>query len=156
MASMKKMWKGAALAASILALGGCGIVNAVMDPYTKLNFDVAENVNPDMDGRPSPVVVKVFELSSRTLFDSQDFFELYDDPKDVLGPDLIAKNEFEFSPGTKQTYELTLSPGTRYAGVLVAYQDLENARWREVIEVDTTAYDTYNVLVGELSVFVSE
>ena len=151
---MKKIWKGAGMAAAAaLFLGGCTLL---VDPYSTLNFDVAKDVNPDREGRPSPVVVKVFELSSRTLFDSQDFFALYDEPKNVLGPDLITKNEFEFSPGAKQTYDLTLSPGTRYAGILVAYQDLENARWREVIEIDTSGYDKYNVLVGELSVYVNE
>jgi len=135
-------------------MSGCTVANYVVPAYTTLKFEISDDVNPDLNGRASPVVVKVFELSSRTLFDSQDFFSLYDEPKNVLGPDLMVKNEFEFAPGSQHKYELSLSPGIRYAGILVAYQDIENARWREVVEIDTTEYRTYDVIIGELSVFI--
>lgn len=135
---------------------GCTVANYVVQPYSKLNFNVSAEVNPDINGRASPVVVKVFELSSRTLFDSQDFFALYDEAEQVLGPDLIHKTEFEFQPGTQSEYQLSLAPGVRYAGVLVAYRDIESASWREVIEVKPTHYETHDVHVGKLSVFVTE
>lgn len=141
------------LAMSIL-ISGCTVANYIVPAYTSLKFEITEDVNPDLNGRASPVVVKVFSLSSRTLFDSQDFFSLYDEPQQVLGPDLIVKSEFEFLPGSQHQYELNLAPGVRYAGVLVAYQDIENARWREVVEIDTTAYKTYDLVIGELAVFV--
>ncbi|ELR64609.1 Type VI secretion lipoprotein/VasD [Photobacterium marinum] len=134
-------------------LTGCTVANYVVPAYTSLKFEVSEDVNPDSSGRASPVVVKVFELSSRTLFDSQDFFSLYDEPNKYLGPDLIVQNEFEFSPGSESEHELSLSPGIRYAGILVAYRDIENARWREVVEIDPTAYETVDVVIGELTVF---
>lgn len=135
-------------------LFGCHVTNYVVDPYAKLSFKVAENVNPDMEDRASPVVVKVFELSSRTLFESQDFFSLYDDAEKVLGPDLITKNEFEFEPGAELVYEITLSPGVRHAGILVAYRDIDNASWREVVDIDPEDHETYDVHIGELAVYV--
>ncbi|PSU34127.1 type VI secretion system lipoprotein TssJ [Photobacterium lutimaris] len=138
----------------VLFMSGCSVANYVVPAYTTLEFKISKDVNPDMNGKASPVVVKVFELSSRTLFESQDFFALYDRPQDVLGPDLIGKNEFEFTPGTRKSYDLNLPNGIRYAGILVAYQDIENARWREVVEINTTEYRTYDVVIDELSVFV--
>jgi type VI secretion system protein VasD len=133
---------------------GCSVANYVVEPYSKLDFTVVENVNPDITGRASPVVVKLFELSSRTLFDSQDFFALYDDAEKVLGPDLISKNEFEFEPGSTFEYKISLSPGVRHAGILVAYRDIDNASWREVVDVDPTNYKTFEVHIGELAVYV--
>ncbi|RCU52741.1 MULTISPECIES: type VI secretion system lipoprotein TssJ [Corallincola] len=134
-------------------LVGCQAVNAVVEPYTYLNFHVADDSNPDAKGRPSPVVVKVYELSSRTVFDSQDFFTLYDEPESVLGPDLLVKDEFEFEPGAVSEFKMKINPNVRYAGVLVAYRDIENAKWREVIEIDTTAYDDLDVYIEELAVY---
>ncbi|WP_394144953.1 type VI secretion system lipoprotein TssJ [Vibrio atypicus] len=138
-----------------LSLAACSVANMVVDPFSKLKFEVAENINPDINGRPSPVVVKVFELSSRTLFDNQDFFALFDDADSVLGPDLISKTEFDFEPNSKYEHSLSLSPGVRYAGVLVAYRDIDTASWREVVEIDPTNYEVFNIHVGKLSVFVS-
>ncbi|MGF1702371.1 type VI secretion system lipoprotein TssJ [Photobacterium makurazakiensis] len=151
---MKPLFMVITFALMTIVIVGCTVANYVVPAYTSLNFNISSDVNPDLNGRPSPIVVKVYELSSRTLFDNQDFFSLYDDPKYVLGPDLIEKNEFEFSPKSQYEYKLKLSPGVRYAGIIVAYQDIENARWREVVNIDTTAYKTYNVMIGESSVFI--
>ncbi|UTV26502.1 type VI secretion system lipoprotein TssJ [Photobacterium atrarenae] len=144
----------AVLLVSLILLSGCTVANYVVPAYTKLEFSVSEEVNPDLNGRPSPVVVKVYELSSRTLFENHHFFELYDEPEKVLGPDLIARDEFEFYPGSENSYDVTLQPGVRYAGILVAYRDLENARWREIVEIDNTDYETYQIDVGKLAVSV--
>ena len=70
----------------IITLGlltGCATVNAIVPPSTDLKFNVSPDINPDKSGRASPVVVKVFELSSRTIFDTQDFFTLYESPEDI-------------------------------------------------------------------------
>ncbi|GAA5217864.1 type VI secretion system lipoprotein TssJ [Corallincola platygyrae] len=147
------MFKTSLLILSLAVLSGCSAVNAVVDPYTYLNFHVAEDVNPDRNGRPSPVVVKVYELSSRTVFDSQDFFSLYDDADAVLGPDLLVKDEFEFEPGEHVEFKMKINPNVRYAGLLVAYRDIENARWREVIEIDRRGYDDVDIYVEALAVY---
>lgn len=139
-----------------MLIGGCKAVNYVVPPYTHLNFYVADDANPDVNGRPSPVVVKVYELSSRTLFDSQDFFSLYDDAETVLGPDLLIKDEFEFEPGSDFEYEMKINPNTRYAGILVAYRDIENAKWREVVDIKTTGYDSFDIYIEDLAVYLRD
>nr|MDC2856875.1 type VI secretion system lipoprotein TssJ [Ningiella sp. W23] len=48
-------------------------MNKIVPPSTDLIINVSKNVNPDTSERPSPVVMKIFELSSRTIFDTQDF-----------------------------------------------------------------------------------
>ena len=73
---------------------GCSVANYVVPAYATLEFEVSNKANPDLNGRPSPVVIHVYELTSNTLFESQDFFSLYEEPEVVLGPDLINKQEF--------------------------------------------------------------
>ena len=137
-------------------LTACTTVNKFVPPSTDLNISVASDVNPDISGRPSPVVYKVFELSSRTIFDTQDFFSLYENPEAVLGPDLLKKDELELQPGSTIEYKMNLNRNTRFVGVVVAYRDIEKARWRAVIEVDPTGYDDIDVNVESLAVYMKD
>ena len=139
-----------------LLLSSCTTVNKIIPPSTDLFINVAGNVNPDITGRPSPVVMKVFELSSRTIFDTQDFFSLYDEPESILGPDLLKKDELELQPDSKQEYKMKLDRNTRFVGVIVAYRDIDQARWRSVIEVDPTGYDNINVNVEAIATYMRE
>ncbi|ELB2817192.1 type VI secretion system lipoprotein TssJ, partial [Vibrio alginolyticus] len=104
--------------------------------------------------RPSPVVVYVFELTSNTIFESQDFFSIYEESEKVLGPDLVNKYEVSLTPGQKETYQASMSPKTEYLGIVVAFRDIENSNWRQVIKVDKTGYNTYQVLLEDLSLVV--
>lgn len=140
--------------ALLVFLVGCSTVNKFVPPSTDLNINVAADVNPDISGRPSPVVLKVFELSSRTIFDTQDFFSLYDTPEEILGPDLLKKDELELQPGSKLEYRMSLNRNTRFIGVVLAYRDIEKARWRSVIEVDPTGYDDIDVNVESLATYM--
>jgi len=135
---------------------GCETVNRFVPPSTDLAISVSKDVNPDISGRPSPVVVKIFELSSRAIFDTQDFFSLYDNAEQILGPDLIKKDEIELQPSTIQNYKMSLNRNTRYVGVVVAYRNIDQARWRAVIEVDPTGYDDIDVNVEAIATYMRE
>ncbi|KDC53081.1 type VI secretion system lipoprotein TssJ [Pseudoalteromonas fuliginea] len=135
---------------------GCSTVNKLVPPSTDLIINVSKNVNPDTSDRPSPVVMKIFELSSRTIFDTQDFFSLYDTPEKLLGPDLLKKDELELQPNSVQKYKMSLNRNTRYVGVVVAYRNIDQARWRAVIEVDPTGYDDINVNVEAIATYMRE
>ena len=138
---------------SIFIFASCSTINAIIPPSTEITFHTAEDVNPDLSGRPSPVVVKVFELSSRTIFDTQDFFTLYESPENVLGPDLIKKDELELQPDGNLEYKMALNKNARYVGIVVAYRDIDSARWRAVVEVEPTGYDNVVMNIEKLAVY---
>ncbi|ARD22753.1 MULTISPECIES: type VI secretion system lipoprotein TssJ [Shewanella] len=146
-----------ALLASVLLINtGCKTINAVVPAYTDITFSASADINPDINKRPSPVVVKIFELSSRTIFDNQDFFTLYESAESVLGPDLIRKDELELQPSEIHEYPMSLGQNTRYVGVIVAYRDIDASRWRSVVEVDPTGYDSVTVNIEKIAVYNSE
>lgn len=125
----------AALSA-LLLMGGC----STLSPYsqvTKLNLKLtaSDQLNPDLNGRPSPVVVRLFELKHPVAFENADFFSLYERAKESLAPDMVAAEELELRPG--QTVELNLSvkEGSRYVGILAAYRDLPETRWRYTLQL---------------------
>ncbi len=147
--SLLSLW----VAGSVFLVAGCSTINAIVPPSTDITFHTAGDVNPDLSGRPSPVVVKVFELSSRTIFDTQDFFTLYESPEHVLGPDLIKKDELELQPDGNIEYKMELNKNARYVGVVVAYRDIDSARWRAVVEVEPTGYDNVVMNIEKLAVY---
>lgn len=141
---------------SLFVLAGCQAVYATFPPSTKLHFRVAADINPDFDGRPSPVIIKVYELASKTVFENQDFFALYDNPETVLRTDLLKKDELVFEPGQRNEYRMALQPATKAVALVAAYRDIEGARWRAVVDVKPTGYDDFYVYVDKLAVYIRE
>jgi type VI secretion system protein VasD len=139
-----------------MVLAGCQAVYATFPPSTKLHFRVATDINPDFDGRPSPVIIKVYELASKTVFENQDFFALYDNPESILRTDLLKKDELVFEPGQRNEYRMALQPATKAVAVVAAYRDIEGARWRAVVDVKPTGYDDFYVYVDKLAVYIRE
>lgn len=141
---------------SMVVLSGCQAVYATFPPSTKLHFRVASDINPDFDGRPSPVIIKVYELASKTVFENQDFFALYDSPETILRTDLLKKDELVFEPGQRNEYRMALQPATKAVAIVAAYRDIEGARWRAVVDVKPTGYDDFYVYVDKLAVYIRE
>lgn len=124
------------LLAALTLVTGC----SSLSPYskvTKLNLKLAasDQLNPDLNGRPSPVVVRLFELKHPVAFENADFFSLYDHAKVSLAPDLVASEEIELRPGQTVELKLSVEPGSRFVGVLAAYRDLPDSRWRHTVPI---------------------
>lgn len=140
------------LLSGLLLLSGCVVANKIVAPYTDLDITVADDLNPDISGRASPVVIKIYQLAARTTFDSKDFFQLYENPQEQLGEDLLASEDLELQPDDHVIHTLHLKPGTQYVGIVVAFRDIEKAKWRLVAPVDERDYDTLNLALDSLSI----
>lgn len=139
-----------ALAAALLTLAGC----SALSPYsklTKLDLSLAgsDQLNPDLNGRPSPIVVRLMELKHPVAFENADFFSLYQRPKEALAPDLVAFEELELRPGETRELKLSVEQDSRYVGVLAAYRDLPEASWRYVIPVEALERNQANLSLDE-------
>lgn len=125
------------LLGAALLTTGC----AALSPYSgvtklELTLTAQDDLNPDLNGRPSPAVVKIFELSHPVAFDNADFFDLYDRPAQSLGTDLLALEELELRPGDGKSLKLRTSAKGRYVAVLVAYRDVARSDWRYVVPIE--------------------
>jgi type VI secretion system protein VasD len=123
-----------ALLAALLALGGCSALSP-NSSMTKLDLTLngSAELNPDLNGRPSPIVLRLIELKHPVAFETADFFSLYQRPKEALTPDMVTLEELELRPGEQRELKLFVQPGSRYVGVLAAYRDLPESNWRLVI-----------------------
>lgn len=100
----------------------------------KMTLTAAKDVNPDGSGRPSPVVVRVYQLRADTVFSGAEFFTLFNEEEKVLGAELISKDEYVLDPGEQRPVDVTVGNDTRFLGVIAAFRDIRNAQpWRVVI-----------------------
>ena len=123
-----------ALSGASFALASCG-GKPILAPKPKvLTVDLlaAATVNPSSSGRPSPVVVRVYELKAAAPFEAADFVSLFDKDQAVLGADVVARDEFVLSPGEAMAIKRDLNPDSKFIAVMGAFRDLERSKWRAV------------------------
>jgi type VI secretion system protein VasD len=113
---------------------GCKSTVPLPTPVTG-TIQGASELNPSVSQRPSPLLLRVYELKSPTAFNQADFMALYQADQATLGGDLIAREEIMLAPGEIRPYRKTLTPETKFIGVVAAYRNLEQATWRTIVPV---------------------
>lgn len=142
---------------SIPAVLGLMVGCSSLSPFstvTKLNLTLtaSEQVNPDLHGRPSPVVVQLLELTHPVAFEHADFFSLYGHGERALPKDWVSSEELELRPGERQVLKLSVEPQSRYIGVLAAYRDLPHVQWRFVVPLNQRQHTHSHLLLDQAGI----
>ena len=93
-------------------------------------LSAAANLNLSVSQRPSPLVVRLYELRSAAAFAKADFTALHQADVATLGAELVLRDELLLQPGESRPFQRTLSPETRFIAVFGVYRDIERAVWR--------------------------
>lgn len=140
------------LIAFSLALGGCSLKQSAPVTRIDLHLTGSDRLNPDLHGRPSPIVLRLYELKNPVTFEHAEFFTLYQQPQETLALDLIAHEELELRPGEKQELNLLTTPEGGYLAVLAAYRNLPEAAWQVVIPLRIGELNQVHLQVNDLSI----
>ncbi len=163
----RALWSRPALATRLLpALGlvtllsACSSMSAISpfkdDPTTiDAKLTAAAQINPDTRKRPSPVVVRVYELKARTQFDAADFLSLYERDKDVLGSELAVRDEFVLRPGETKDLARQPQPESKFLAVLVGFRDMEKSRPRAIVAIEPNKVNRWTIKVEALTVGIT-
>jgi type VI secretion system protein VasD len=117
---------------------GCASINP-FSPEEETNvklemvIEAAHDVNPDTNGVPSPIELRLYQLNSLSEFEQADFFTLYNE--EPLQSTLLDTRIFLMSPSQLEELKTDLKPDTQYIAIIAAYQDIDNAVWKDVIRV---------------------
>lgn len=114
----------------LILMSGCGSSGMT------LSMAGLPNVNPDSTGRPSPVLIKMYELKSEPVFKQAEMLPLFEDPTGVLGPDMVAFDEITLVPGEAKTIVYEPSPETRFVGILACFRDSGKGPWKVIKTVN--------------------
>lgn len=145
---------GFLLALAAVFLNSCG-GSAPAPTEVELTFTAAPNVNPDGSGRPSPIIVRYYQLASPGAFATADYFQLHDKEAAVLGANLLDRQELPLTPGASQKVAITAKPGTTAIGFAAGYRDIDKAEWRSVAPVAPGKKTKLQVRLDKLAVNVA-
>lgn len=118
-------------AAGVTLAAGCASPPKPVITSVSLTLAATPDVNPDAQGRASPVVARFYVLKAPGAFESADFFSLQDKDSVTLGGDLVQREEVILRPGEQRSFQLELAPDVKALGFVGAYRDLAHARWRQ-------------------------
>lgn len=117
-------------------------------------INATAQLNPDSSGRPSPVVLRLYELKSSGTFESAEFFALYSNEAKTLGPALISRKEIQIGPSETRDFIEKLQPGTRVIGVVAAFRNLSSNKWRAIIQVQEGKSVPVQLNLGSTSILI--
>jgi type VI secretion system protein VasD len=147
-----------------LGLALCGVLVACAQkepppppPPTKveLTLTAADGVNPDPEGRASPVIVRYYQLAGTNAFEKADFFQLYDKEAALLGQDLLGRDEVPLAPGATQKAAFEAKAGTKFLGVVAAYRDINQAEWRADVPIPANQTTKLKVTLDKLKLSIA-
>ena len=120
-----------------------------LDTSVALHVDIEKHVNPDSDGRASPVVLRVFMLADDRQFSREEFLSLYENADSRLGKDLIDTVILkEFAPGERRVEELALTPEVKYIGLLAEFVQYQRAEALMLLPITDHKKNSYAITLA--------
>ena len=116
------------------------------------SIQAAAGVNPSVSKRPSPLLVRIYELKGDTAFNNADFVALFQRDQAELGADMVNREEIMLNPGETRPITKKLAPETRFIGVFAAYRDLERSHWRAIVTIEVGKKNNLLVRADELAI----
>lgn len=142
-------------AALLVALAGCGVTDRIgkrmEDSWAAdmladsekviLTSDGGNQLNPDAEGKPLSVVMRVYQLTDLERFAATDAETLWDAPQKALGNTLVETRETTLLPGIGQIDQWPLAKNARYVGVAAFFRDEQDARWKVAFDANSLRKD---------------
>lgn len=151
--------RSALLSTLILFLAACAAAPPPPPPTVhplEITLNAAADVNPDIDNRPSPVIVHLLELSAIDEFNRADYFALTSNDASALGGDVMNKTEIILTPGSSKTLKLEVDQKVAYIGLVAGYRDIDNSRWRLSQEIVPGTNRSLSATIGKQQVSINE
>lgn len=111
-------------------LSGCSSWgDETLEQNLVINIRAATNINPNVEGKPSPVELRLFQLTNRNAFELSDFIKVYSDGQGVLKAELVAYRQLpSILPGENRQEIIPLGTGVKYIGVIAGFADYREAK----------------------------
>jgi type VI secretion system protein VasD len=157
MQSFKKLLKVSILISLIAVLAACAYTREKLGLTTTVEFEltVSSTVNPDSDGRASPVVLNLLYLKDNRQFEQEDFIALLESPEDRLGKDLIEKIRLkEFIPSEVRDLINVLPEGVNYVGIIAEFIQYQDAKGKLILPIESHSSNEFSVSVDKDSISI--
>ncbi|MDF0673906.1 MAG: type VI secretion system lipoprotein TssJ [Nitrospira sp.] len=108
-----------------LAVGACG----------SLKVTLSSQVPPrDERGQPLPVVMRLYQLSSKDRFEKADFLSLVKSDQKLLEQDILWRKETVLFPSAELVVKEDRKKGAKYFAVVALFRE-KGTTWRQVVDL---------------------
>ena len=150
---MNMLRHGFILAVVLMMICACGLFGKDEPPPVPeptrvvLEFEAAGDINPNIARRASPLVVRIYHLTSYSVFRDADFNSLFEKDSEVLGRDLVDKKEIYLKPNEKRTIYFEASDAVRTVGVMAAFRYYHQGQWKAAATVQKNKTNVIYVFI---------
>lgn len=109
---------------SSLLLGSCSTVY--------VDMDANKDINPNLQGEPSSIMIYIFQLKDKMAFDSANFSKI--NSEDGLKGSVISRETYVLQPGSQKEIYFYTDDDAKYIGVAAGYRNI-NLDWKQIVPV---------------------
>ncbi|SON52171.1 type VI secretion system lipoprotein TssJ [Vibrio tapetis] len=137
-------------------LSGCSFWGNDLAPQLVINIQAAANINPNVEGKPSPVEVRIYQLSDSQAFNQADFIQLYSDAQGVLKAELlIARQLASVLPSENRKEVVPMASETKYIGVIAGFADYREAKNKVIYQPVVLGSSVINIQLDGVNLSVT-
>lgn len=100
--------------------------------YVTVDIEADKQLNTNAKNQSFPLKVQVFLMERETSFQQADYFEFHNERASSISD--LAKSVV-IRPGSKESVTFEINEYVRFVGVVGSFQDIDNAIWRDVIQI---------------------
>lgn len=132
---------GLCLCAMLVVLSACGGDKKKAPVNKTIGVEAGPNVNQYNDSA-NPIVVRIYQLSSRTEFEAAEFWGIFNnDAPDLTGAILDKRSLSPLYPGEKRLVAFDLQPDVFFLAAFAEFSDYENQQFKAVVPMSTKRLD---------------
>ncbi len=110
----------------------------------------SESANPDLQGRPSPLQIRIFLHSELAKFESASFEQLFEFGNlTSISQPLFVKI---IKPGSEAQFDISVEPQHKVLAIAAAYRDIGKAKWLHTVATDDLNDISLDFILTEYSV----
>lgn len=95
----------------------------------------SETLNPDRNGKPLSLVVRLYQLSGKEKFEQASYQALLKGDLKVLEGELVSRSEVTLHPSSQEVMKIAPGKNTAYIGIMAMFREPQAQRWRQIIPV---------------------
>lgn len=136
------------------------ILTGLISCSGKKNINVSlissKAINLDESGDPLPVVVRIYFLKNKEKMEKEDFMSLWKSDTEILGEDIVSREEITVQPETMVKIKLESGKGAKYIGIMGLFRKPQKEEWKKIIPLKGIVSRSVEISVHEGSVNIVE
>ncbi|MGR6862788.1 type VI secretion system lipoprotein TssJ [Aliivibrio salmonicida] len=141
----------------VLILSGCGLFREeLIEPKLVVHIKSSTNINPNVEDKPSPVELRIYQLTNNNAFEHSDFIKIYNDDQGVLKAELVVSRQLpSILPGETRQEIIPLGTGVQYIGVIAGFADYREAKNKVIYKPLIVTSTIISIEIDGINLFVS-